>query len=227
MWSLIVDPRPLLLIPLAFALRCFWIYRTPTVAMVGLDYYDDFCFGLFLFLLLVAARFIQIVATRSLARRAEFIARPRRSRHWFWPCLFVVGFGTRFMIQSEIPMKVAFRVSRPALDRMADAALIDPENANLLADRWAGLYQIRAVEVIGNTVVLYLDGFSGQYGFARVPGYMGDYIYNDGDANNPHHCKDFPRSDHPGGPHGPSGVKIGSNWFVLYNFYWLVKIGWS
>jgi hypothetical protein len=225
MWSLVLDPRPLLLIPLVFALRCFWIYRTPTVAMVGLEYYGDFCFGIFLFGLLVAARFIQIVATRSVAKRAEFMS--RRPRHWFWPCLFLVGFGTRFMIQSEIPMKVAFRVSRPALDRMADAALADPKNASLLADRWAGLYQIRAIEVIGNTVVLYLDGYGGQYGFARVPGYMGDYIYNNGDAKDPHQHKDFPKGAYQKGFGGPSGVKIGSDWFVLYNGYWLVKVGWS
>jgi len=128
------------------------------------------------------------------------------------------------MVRSGLPMQIAFRLSRTAIDRMADSALADPENANQLAGRWAGLYRIGEVEVIGKTVVLYFDA-GGEYGFARVPGYLADSIENPEDPkNDPLYYKDFPKMKYAG---GPIGHKIADDWFVLFDFYWLVKVGWS
>jgi hypothetical protein len=129
------------------------------------------------------------------------------------------------MLWSEFPMHVSFMLSRPALDGMADEVLNDPANAHLLAGRWAGLYHINGVEVIGNTVVLYLGKDKGNYGFARVPKAAKDAIFNTpGLEDNPHYHGDFPKRD---GPKDPVGKRITGDWFVMYSSYWRVKVGWS
>ena len=129
------------------------------------------------------------------------------------------------MIWSQLPMRVSFLLSRPGLDSMADEAFADPVNAHLLAGRWAGLYRINGVEVIGNTVVLYLNKDKGSYGFARVPGAAGDLIFNvPGDEDSPHYQRDFPKQV---GLKDPEGKRIAGDWFVMYSSYWLVKVGWA
>ncbi len=60
-WWLRADPWPLLLLPLLLMIRSFWVYRSPTVAMVLHSYYDDFCCGIFLLGMLVAGRRFQLV----------------------------------------------------------------------------------------------------------------------------------------------------------------------
>jgi hypothetical protein len=214
-----------LLLALVLMFRYFWVYRSPTVAMVGLAYYYDFCLGSFLFGLLAGCRVVQLLVRNSYEARLKGGSGACRSRRWFWPWLLLVAAGTYFMLWSQLPMHVAFLLSRPALDRMADEALADPANAHLLAGRWAGLYPISGVEVIGNTVVLYLGKDKGSYGFARVPGATEDVIFNmPGDEDNGHYHRDFPKWD---GPNYREGKKMAGDWFVMYDAYWLVKVGWS
>ena len=129
------------------------------------------------------------------------------------------------MGSSQLPMHVAFLLSRSQLENIADEAIADRAKAHLLAGRWAGLYRIEGVEVIGNTVVLYLDEDKGTYGFARVPGARSDEIYNmPGHEENLHFHRDFPKTE---GWHDPEGKRISGDWFVVYSSYWLVKVGWS
>jgi hypothetical protein len=203
----------------------FWVYRSPTVAMVGLAYYDDLCLGPFLFGLLAAGRYVQVQVRKAWEARLGLQAGACQSRMWFWPWLLGIAVGTYLMVYHQVPLYVSFLVSRPNLDRLADEALADPPNAPRLAGRWAGLYRISGVEVLGNTVVLYLDKDKGSYGFARVPGAASDVICNrPGLEDDPAQHRDFPKQ---ADPEGPQGQRIAGDWFVMYSWYWLVKVGWS
>jgi hypothetical protein len=223
------DPWPLLVIAVGFSVSCFWAYGSPTVAMVGLTYYSDFCFGLFLLFMLAAGRGVQRVVRRSYEARFGVESGGLESRRWFWPWVLVIAAATFFAVKSELPMHLGFVLSRPWLDEIADEALNDPANAHLLAERWAGVYRIEGVEVIGRTVVLYLGRDRGNYGFVRVPGATTDVIYNrrgrqDDDAQN---HPDFPGEGVEGHHRDPEGRRIAGDWFVMFSSYWLVKIGWS
>jgi hypothetical protein len=207
---LIVSPWPLLVAALLLMAGYFWTYGSPTVAMVGLAYYFDFCLGSFLFLVLAAGHCMQVSMRKVYESRSGIVCRPRFD--WlFWPGLLTVAIGTYFMVSEQIPMRVGFWLSQSAFDRLADKALADPANAPRLAGRLAGVYSISGVEVIGKTVVLYLGKDKGSYGFARVPGATGGHW-------------DFPSQD---GPNDREGKRIAGDWFVMYSGYGLVKVGWS
>jgi hypothetical protein len=224
-WWLRADPWPLLLLALALPLGYFWAYRSPTVAMVGLAYYHDFCLGSFLFGLLAAGRVVQLLVRGECELRLGVVSKALRSRRRFWPWLLGVAAGTSLMLDWQVPMYVSFRLSRPALDALADEALADPANAHRLAGRRAGLYRIAGAEVLGRTVVLYLDRDRGSYGFARVPGAASDLIYHGpGSEDSPEYHRDFPAQR---GFPDPVGMRVGGDWFVMYSGYWLVKVGWS
>jgi hypothetical protein len=112
------------------------------------------------------------------------------------------------------------------MDRIANAALADPDNAHLLARRWAGVYFITDVEVIGETVVLYTGKDRGSYGFARVPGVKSDTIFNEpGGEDLPHFFANFPECKE--GRRDVGGRRIEGDWFVVYDSYLWVKVGWS
>jgi hypothetical protein len=203
----------------------FWVYRSPTVAMVALNYYDDFCLGSFLFGLLVAGRGAQLALRNSYEARFGVQSGVCRSGPRFWLWLLVIAAATYFMLRSELPMHASFLLSRPALDRIADEALNEPANAHLLAGRWAGLYRIDGVEVMDSTVILYIGRDKGNYGFARVPQATNDVIFNmPGLEDNPHYHGEFPKRD---GLNDPEGKRITGDWFVIYSSYWRVKVGWS
>jgi hypothetical protein len=221
-WWLRADPRPLLLLALLLSLAFCWVYRCPTVAMVGPAYHYDFWLGSFLFGLLAAGRCVQLLACNAYEAR---LGARSRSRRRFWPWLAVLAAGTYLLLWLQLPMQAGFLVSRPALDGLADEALADPAKAHLLAGRWAGLYRVAGVEVLGKTVVLYLGKDRGSYGFARVPGAAGDVVFNrPGLEGDPRNRRDFPRQANP---EGPQGERMAGDWFVMYSWYWLVKVGWS
>jgi hypothetical protein len=224
-WRLRAPAWPILLLALALAAGYFWVYRTPTVSMVGLNYYFDFCLGSFLFGLLAASRGIQLLWRNTLAARLGSRACASRSSRWFWAWLFLIAAGTCWMVDCRIPMRLSFAISGPPLDHIADEALADPEKAHLLAGQWAGLYHIDGVEVIGDTVVLYLGKDRSSYGFARVPGARTDVIDNrlHGEEDLRHH-QAFPQGKGTG---DVEGRRIQGDWFVVYSWYWLVKVGWS
>ena len=224
-WWLRATPWPLLLVALVLMFGYFWVYRSPTVAMVGSAYYHDFCLGSFLFGLLAVGRGVQLAVRNSYETRFGVRSGVCRSRSRFWLWLLVIAAATYLMLWSELPMHISFMLSRPALDRIADEARNDPANEHLLAGRWAGLYRIDGVEVMGNTVVLYIGKDKGSYGFARVPKATSDVIFNmPGLEDSPHYHGEFPKHD---GPKDPEGKRITGDWFVIYSSYWLVKVGWS
>jgi hypothetical protein len=219
------EPWPLLLVALLLLLAYCWWYSSPRVAMVALNYYGDFCYGFLLFGAVAAGRGVQMFVAPQCARRHGLSFQEVRSRHRFWPWLAAVVAITFGAVRQEVPMHACFVVSQPWFDALADEALADPGNAHRLTGRWAGGYRVAGVEVIGETVVIYLDRPEGNYGFARVPGAKSDHIYN------------MPHS--PGGlgnhqafpPYSgrnftdPVGDRIAGDWFVVYSSYWRVKVG--
>ena len=224
-WCLRADPWPVLFLAIVLMFGYFWVFRTPTVAMVALNYYFDFCLGLFLFGLLAGARGIQVLVRNSYEARLGVQSTAHRSRRWFWPWLLLIAGLTTIVIRWEFPMHVAFLLSQSALDRVADEAIANPANAHRLSGRWAGMYRINGVEVIGQTVVLYLGEDRGNSGFARVPGATSDLIVNmPWNEDSPHYHRDFPEYT---GHNDPAGTRVKGDWFVMYSMYWRVKVGWS
>src|SRR5947209_2430387 len=125
-WCLRADPRPLLVLALVVMLVYLWRYRCPALAMVARAYYEDFCFGLFLFAVVAAGRAVQRLLRNSCEARFGLQTGAFRSPRWFWSWLLLIGAGTLFLIQSQLPMHISFLVSRAALDAIADEALAHP-----------------------------------------------------------------------------------------------------
>jgi hypothetical protein len=95
-------------------------------------------------------------------------ARPRRSPFLAWPLVLVLGLLPLTMLGTRWPLHLAFLVSRPAMDRLADRvaagrAVTGPE--------WIGLFRVvgSAVDPAGGNVGLIIDPDpSGRSGFVRV-----------------------------------------------------------
>src|SRR5439155_12203772 len=118
-WCLCADPWPLLLIALILSLYSCWVYRCPTTAMLGLASYHVFCAGAVPFALLAGGRSAQLLLRWECEARLQ-APNVFRSRAWFWPWLILLATETCFAVESRLPMRAAFWLSRPALDRVAD-----------------------------------------------------------------------------------------------------------
>lgn len=223
-WWLRAEPWPLLVFALALMLGYFWAYRSPTVAKVGLAYRFDFC-HFFFFGMLAAGRGVQLAVRKSIADDFGVDPRAFQPRRRFWSWLCVIAALTILMLWLELPMHISFLFSRPRLDAIADEELSEPANVHLLAGQWGGLYRVSGVEVIGNTVVLYIDKHKGRYGFARVPGAVSEVVLNiPGMEENPYFHRDFSEQD---SLRDPVAARVAGDWFVVYSSYWRVKVGWS
>jgi hypothetical protein len=222
------EPWPLLFVALALLLAYCWWYSYPTVAMVGLNYYGDFCYGFVLFSAIAASRGVQTFMARSCAAYRKLSFDEVRSRQRFWPWLAAIIAVTFVAVDYEVPMHAGFYLSRPQFDALADEALANPGNAHQIAGRWAGCHRVTGVEIIDETVIFYLDRPEGNYGFARVPGARSDHIFNlpDKPADRNNH-REFPPYRRENYYTDPVGQRIAGDWFVVYSSYWRVKVGWS
>jgi len=72
---------------------------------------------------------------------------------------------------------LAFTVSRPALDSLADRALANPSGAVGLVPTKAGVYGVESIEVRGQEVIFYTRVVNSyvRSGFARAPGRRHDF----------------------------------------------------
>jgi hypothetical protein len=225
-WILRASPWPIVLAASAVAAGYFWRYRLPSVAIVGLSVLEDACPLTSLFVLIVLSRAAQLLARLTCEAIYGVRSRDFRSRRWCWPWLLVIAAGTYYLIGTKVPMRVCFWLSRPALDDVATQALADPANAHILSGRWAGLYRIAGVEVIGSTVVVYTDEDKGTYGFVRAPDVLTDTITcGDRASASAEQQPDFPIPDKRNSDR--EAKRIGGDWFVMYSWYSLVKVGWS
>ena len=140
-----------------------------------------------------------------------------RSRRWFWPYFTgLVMFGY-FAVSGRWPLGLGFAMSRSAMDRVADQALADPARASRFVGQRVGPYEIKGVQVVGETVLLYLDEENGSLGFARVPRAKTHTIRAKAGRLNDHEiCDDLPNDSRS---HDRVGMRVGGSWFVVYSSY--------
>lgn len=222
-WRLRAPQWPILLAAVLFGGYSFWIFRSPAVAMVGGIKVEGFCYAALFFALLAVVRGAQVSVRYSMELAYRVSHQSLHLRTWCLPWLFLIAAVIYFAIGEQWPMRVAFWWSHSALERLADKALADPDNAPQLAGQWAGVYRIAGVEVIGTTVVLYLGQDKRDYGFVRAPGAVNEMIQNQNRFAplDYQQCEAFPEGE------DRVGKRIGDDWFVMYSWYWLVKVGWS
>ncbi|HEY4311906.1 MAG TPA: hypothetical protein VGN12_20835 [Pirellulales bacterium] len=226
MWRLRTDPAPLFLFVVPLVLYRVWEYRLPSVAMVRFNYADDVCAGLALLVVIAITRGLQS-ALRAFVELGRGIAPGTyQSRRRLWAPLLVLGAVAYGLVWAEILMHAGFWFSRAAMERLADSALAHPRAARIGGNCWAGLYYVYDVEIIGQTVVLYLDEDQSTYGFARVPGFTRDPVFNIPHlpTTEPGLYRDFPAR---AGFQDREGERIMHDWLVVYSSYWRVKLGWS
>lgn len=226
MWLLRADPRPLLLIAAIVAFSYMWKYHTPLTAKVGGTYVHDYFDRVYMLVLFAALRWVQRSAQKRCETRLGLPEGAHASRIWFWPPLALIATGTLYAIQCEAPLYVAFHLSRPGLDALADEAIRDPVKAPLLAGRRAGLFRIEGVEVIGRTVLLYIDHEKGMYGFAHIPNTDRPFVQNVPKSEDPKfRFADFPPTHDL--RHDPRAERIAGDWFVVFSGYLKIRVGWS
>jgi hypothetical protein len=76
---------------------------------------------------------------------------------------------TVVLVAWQVPTWVSFRISRPAMDRMARQLMADPQSAP--QDSWLGLYAVKQVSATSNGVWFEIanSGFTSQSGFIYSP----------------------------------------------------------
>jgi hypothetical protein len=166
-WFLRADPWSAVIFAVLVLLWECWEFSSPLVAMGDLG--------------IVA--FLGTVFFLQLARLAQYPVRwvfegycnaypnPYLSRRPFWPWFVLLTFGAIVLAATRLPLTLGFLVSAPAMNRIADDALADPIIVAELGGQRAGIYQIEEVEVVGQTVVLYLHRTPwGSYSFVRAGG---------------------------------------------------------
>jgi hypothetical protein len=226
-WFLRAPPWPSVVVASMVMLQALWPFRMPRATMQpsSLVTLELCCSAPVWLLILMMPRLSQLAWRSLIESRLGLPRKVLQTRHPFWPYLVVIALMGYVAVEQHIPFKVATVLSEHAFDELADAALADPKNVHELVGRRAGLYSIAGVEIIGNSVVLYVGRDRGNYGFVRVPNAPADIIFNEPrDPDNPAQCNDFPKTADGLDPYGK---RIFGDWFVMYSFYWSIKDGWS
>ncbi len=222
-WCLRADPRPLLLIALLGMCATFWEYRLPQTAMHALGYVEIFVLSGVFLAMLATARRLQLGLRAFYERRLNDADKSYRSKRRFWSWLLLMAAATTVGLWTRLPLGAGFLVSRATLNQIADEALAQPERLKQQTPRWAGVYEIARIEVIGTTVVVYIG--DDPFGFARVPTAASNIVFNrEGIPPDERRCKDFPIRQ---GFESCEGDRIFADWFVVYTWYGWNKIGWS
>jgi hypothetical protein len=128
-----------------------WRLRLPQAAMRATWRWEFF----FVCLLLAGIRFCHLLVCAFVRACCvdKYRIPPLRRSYWPW-AVGMIALGA-IAGQFQWPLKLGFLLSRPAMDRLADAALADPDSASSLAGQYAGVYPVTKVEVLGDTVVLH------------------------------------------------------------------------
>jgi hypothetical protein len=175
-----------------------WPLHSPVRAFRATWYYE-FYFLTMLVLGIAAALFVLRVICKPTMFAGSGIL---RSHLWSWTWIALVIAGGVVAAEDRWPLRAAFWISRAALDEIANQALAAPENTASLAGQRAGLFRVEKVAVIGSTVVLSID--RRDFGFARMPTEVRNVL-----------------------PNSSSATRWSGDWFVMYDWYWSVKDGWS
>lgn len=127
--------------------------------------------GLFIWFIVGIAWCVRLFARMTIWIVYE---RPSSTLHGHWsrwtvaPALFV---GWIFLTGAEWPQRLAFRVSQPALDRLARRAISDPSLATVTLPQRVGFLRVSTIEHIPEGVRLYTGpGYDGvPCGYAYCP----------------------------------------------------------
>lgn len=203
---------------LAVMLLFIWWSRNPFPSMVGLFYPFFFLFGC---LPIVLLRVLQTLIRRALEMKLGLEPNRLKTgssfRYFFIPIVTV----TWLIIYSQLPLGLAFDWSQTSLDRMADEALANPDDLERFCGRWAGLYAISHVEIIGQTVLLRTGGnMQSCYGFARVPSARSDTIFHsqrDFEHNVPLDANTWEFLPGDRNIERPVGKRVNEKWFIVYS----------
>jgi hypothetical protein len=216
-WRLRAPQWPFLLAAVLFGGYFFWEYRSPAIAVNLLSHIGGFFFGALFFGLLAVVRGAQVLVRYSTELTYRTPHQFLRFRSWCLPWLFLIAAVIYYGVGEDWPMRISFWWSRSALDRLANKALADPDNAHLLAGQWAGVYRIVSVEVIGSTVILYLDEDKRSEGFVREPRTSSDNIQNQDpvESGDYHLFTTFPKG---GDLENRVGKRMSDEWFVMYSY---------
>jgi hypothetical protein len=123
------------------------------------------------FIFLVAVFVVPLIfgfGTSWAAEATRKEASNRRAPLWAWLTVFALGSLPLTMISTLWPLRMAFLVSRPALNRLADRIAA---GETLDRPEWAGLYRIVATRrepQSGNVALIIDDDPAGASGFVRL-----------------------------------------------------------
>jgi len=95
---------------------------------------------------------------------------PRRSALVAWPLVLGLAFAPLTILLTHWPLRLAFQISRPAMERLADRVAA---GRRLAAPEWAGIFYVvgSAVDPASGNVGLIIDSDpTGRSGFVRVGG---------------------------------------------------------
>ncbi len=211
-----------------------WIFSLPNLSMFALAYPCWFFLNSMLFLPILLLREAQLSLSRFLSKRWGLPRDEHGSRKLFryWSLgIFVISW---LLIYFQTPLTCGFALSRAELDRIADEALAQPDNLDRFRGRWAGIYRIYEVKIIGRTVA-FCTRSSEMWGFARAPGAPHQQIRSstmpeEELSSYAHfHFRDFPieAEARENWISDIEGERLHGDWFVFYSGYWRQKIGWS
>ncbi len=137
------------------AALCAFFWNMGAMAVIfGLSY-----FGIPMILGFGAARAGLVSHCKATSNRWEFFP---------WAIVLVMGFASPTMILTNWPLRLAFLVSRPAFDRLADRVA---SGMVLRQPEWAGLYLVVGSAVdpaTGNVGLVINPDPSGRSGFLRL-----------------------------------------------------------
>lgn len=196
---------------LAFSL---WNLREPQTSMIA-----EWFFGwYFTCTLLLGIRALQLLARRMTVDtlQARPFAKRLRCRWPAWPFLSLAIVLASVAAEHHWPLMWAFTASRSSLDSLAQRALAQPSKTAILAPTSTGILRIDSIEIYdGQVVVIYTATRDGsKWGFMRIPGCDKDEFPLDYFA--------------PGNKfHMQRARRLSGDWFLLFDAYWAVKVGWS
>lgn len=193
-----------------------WPLHSPEKAFRATWYYD-FYFTTFL---LLAGWFFLLVVRRYFDGELFIQSQVLFSHAISWLVILLLTAVGIVAAELKWPLQVAFRISRPALEQMADEASAAPEDLGRFAGGRAGCFRVERVYVSGSTVILIIKHQDWNYGFARIPGELEHSInFQHRQFVDPYATLELPDN--------ASAQRIFGDWFVVFDSYWAVKDGWS
>jgi hypothetical protein len=154
-----------------FAMLCFWILTILTNAIIVIFCVAPSIYFVGLVLIIWFAFFMPAIAVFGIAW-ASLATRKSTGRVWspvaVWLSTILLTFMPLATVGTQWPLRLAFVVTRPSLDRLADQVAA---GQNVSFPRWVGPFRLAgsAVDGVSGNVGLMIDANpSGPSGFVRI-----------------------------------------------------------